>query len=182
MKYNFELHLDLLLHLYCDVPLLKGNLTNFNSYHDKIPEGWEESHNAHYCKSYGPTNKIPQMLKKGGSKMGYELFAHYCLKVVEARLEGLGHVGDVGEQEEARAKECSPEQKGFKAIGATEQKGKDAANETANALGGHSYASSGLDEFCVPCQEVQETHVDVYFFKNMITLIDFTVNQLIRIS
>ena len=70
MKYNFELHLDLLLHLYCDVPLLKGNLTNFDSYHDKIPEAWEESHNAHYCKSYGPTNKIPQMLKKGGSKIG----------------------------------------------------------------------------------------------------------------
>ena len=44
-------------------------------------------------------------------------FAYYDSEVVEASFESLAHVGDMGEEEEARAKEGSPKQKTFEAIG-----------------------------------------------------------------
>ena len=88
-----------------------------------------------------------------------ELFAYNCRDVVEASFKGLGHVGDMGEQKEAGAEESSPEQKGFKSVGPN--KPKETAHKATHALGGHSYARSGLDELCVPHQ-VEETHLDVY--------------------
>ena len=87
-----------------------------------------------------------------------ELFAYNCCDVVEASLKGLGHVGDMGEQEQAGAKESSPEQKGFKSV--RPNKAKETAHKATHALGGHSHARSGLDEFCIPHQ-VEETHLVV---------------------
>ena len=89
-------------------------------------------------------------------------FAYYGSDVVEASFKGLGHVGDMGEEEETGAKEGSPEQKTFEGSG--KNKPKETAQKSTPALDGHGHARSGLDEFFVP----QETHADVYSLKRLL--------------
>ena len=74
-------------------------------------------------------------------------FAYYDSEVVEASFESLAHVGDMGEEEEARAKEGSPQQKTFEAVGKSES--KETTHTSKHTLGGHCHAGSSFDEFCV---------------------------------
>ena len=102
------------------------------------------------------------MLKNENSQLFFVLeqaFAYYDSEVVEASFESLAHVGDMGEEEEARAKEGSPQQKTFEAVGKSES--KETTHTSKHTLGGHCHAGSSFDEFCVPHQ-VEETHADVY--------------------
>ena len=123
------------------------------------------------------------MLKNENSQLFFVLeqaFAYYDSEVVEPSFKGLAHVGHMGEEEEARAKEGSPEQKTFEAVG--ENKPKETTHTPRHALGGHCHAGSGLDEFCVP-HHVEETHADVLLVEETARNEDCTVMKyLIRNS